>query len=217
MASFQKTWNRPAEQGISKKVGSLVKPQGALKPRVEAAIARIQKQGAKLDAMLAKLRDRDAAVFSKVVEATQRHDTAGAKVLSCELIEIRKVSRVLGNARMALQKVELRLTTAHDVGDTLVAIMPTIGVMNGMKSSLSKFMPGADQEISRMSEVLGGMVGESFGDGGAFGQDTTMTPEAESILQEAGAVAEVNVGGNLPQMPAEVGESSSETSESKFF
>ncbi|MCY4252852.1 MAG: hypothetical protein OXD41_06105, partial [Thaumarchaeota archaeon] len=112
MAGFEKMWNRPSQQGMGQRVGSLVKPQGALKPRVQAAIARIQKQGAKLDAMLAKLRERDAAVFTKVVEATQRHDTSGARVLSCELTAIRKASRVLGNARLPLQKAERRQTTA---------------------------------------------------------------------------------------------------------
>ncbi|MCY4251824.1 MAG: hypothetical protein OXD41_00780, partial [Thaumarchaeota archaeon] len=154
---------------------------------------------------------------TKVVEATQRHDTSGARVLSCELTEIRKVSRVLGNARMALQKVELRLTTAHDVGDTLVAIMPTIGVMNGMKSSLAKFMPGADQEISRMSEVLGGMMGETFSEADG-GSDAAMTEESAQILNEAAAVAQAGSDGKFPTMPADAGEASSETTaSSKFF
>lgn len=216
MAGFEKMWNAPREPGIGQRMGTLVKPQGALKPRVQAAIARIQKQGAKLDAMLAKLRERDAAVFTKVVEATQRHDTHGARVLSCELTEIRKVSRVLGNARMALQKVELRLTTAHDVGDTLVAIMPTISVMNGMKSSLAKFMPGADQEISRMSEVLGGMMGESFAEADG-GPDAAMTEESKQILDEAAAVAQAGSDTKFPT-PEAVRESESETpSSSKFF
>lgn len=217
MAGFEKMWNRPAQPGLGQKVGTLVKPQGALKPRVQAAITRIQKQGAKLDAMLAKLRERDANVFTQVVEATQRHDTHGARILSSELTEIRKVSRVLGNARMALQKVELRLTTAHDVGDTLVAIMPTIGVMNGMKSSLAKFMPGADQEIARMSEVLGGMMGESFAETDG-GPDAAMTEESKQILDEAAAVAQAGSDTKFPTMPGDAGETGSETpSSSKFF
>ncbi len=210
MASFQSKWVAGNEDRLTTKITDAVKPKGALKPRVEAAITRIQKQGAKLDGMLAKLQERDGAVFQKVVDATQRHDTSGARVLSCELSEIRKVSRVLGNARMALQQVELRLTTAHDVGDTIVAIMPTIGVMSSMKSSLAKFMPGADQEISRMSEMLGGMMGETFSDAGAFSSaDASMNAEAERILSEASAVAETNSDTKFPTTPAETSDAGS--------
>lgn len=217
MASFQNKWTPGNDSGLVSKISDTVKPKGALKPRVQGAIARIQKQGAKLDGMLTKLQERDSVVFQKVVDATQRHDTSGARVLSCELSEIRKVSRVLGNARMALQQVELRLTTAHDVGDTIVAIMPTIGVMGSMKSSLAKFMPGADQEISKMSEMLGGMMGETFSDSGAFASDATMNAEAERILNEASAVAETNSDTKFPSTPTDTGVSSSEIPAPKFL
>ena len=217
MASFQNKWAPTQDGNVVSKITDTVRPKGALKPRVQNAIARIQKQGAKLDAMLSKLQERDGAVFQKVVDATQRHDTSAARVLSCELTEIRKVSRVLGNARMALQQVELRLTTAHDVGDTIVAIMPTIGVMNGMKSALSKFMPGADQEISKMSEMLGGMMGETFSDNGAFATDASMTAESERILSEAAAVAQTNTDTKFPTTPAETAETGSEIPSPKFL
>lgn len=217
MASFQSKWATNNESSLVSKIGDTVKPKGALKPRVQTAITRIQKQSAKLDGMLSKLQERDSAVFQKVVDATQRHDTSGARVLSCELSEIRKVSRVLGNARMALQQVELRLTTAHDVGDTIVAIMPTIGVMSSMKSSLAKFMPGADQEISKMSEMLGGMMGETFSDSGAFTTDANMNAEAERILLEAGAVAETNSDTKFPSTPTETSSSSTEIPSPKFL
>ena len=217
MASFQSKWSEGKDASLVSKLANTVKPQGALKPRVQTAITRIQKQGAKLDTMLSKLQERDGVVFQKVVDATQRHDTSAARVLSCELTEIRKVSRVLGNARMALQQVELRLTTAHDVGDTIVAIMPTIGVMNGMKTALAKFMPGADQEISKMSEMLGGMMGETFSDSSAFTTDANMNAEAERILSEAAAVAETNTDTKFPTTPTEIGESGSELPSSKFL
>ena len=217
MGSFQDKWSDTQQNNFMNKFGDAIKPKGALKPRVQTAITRIQKQGAKLDAMLSKLQERDRSVFQKVVEATQRHDTSGARVLSCELTEIRKVSRVLGNARMSLQQVELRLTTAHDVGDTIVAIMPTIGVMNSMKGSLAKFMPGADQEIAKMSEMLGGMMGETFSENGAFATDANLNAEAEKILGEAAAVAETASDTKFPTTPTETSNASTEIPSPKFL
>jgi division protein CdvB (Snf7/Vps24/ESCRT-III family) len=216
MSRFQNTWSKPASPGFSERINDAIKPKGALKPRVQQAITRLQKQISNLDSMLNKLRDRDAKLFERVVAATQQHDTHTSKVLSNELAEVRKVSKVLGNARMALEQIELRLTTAHDLGDTVMAIMPTVGLMKGMKSSLAKFMPGADQEISKMAEMLGGLMTETFSGDATFGAETGTNEESEKILQEAAAVAESSVDNKFPTTPLDV-EEQSETDASRFM
>nr|AIF09368.1 Conserved protein implicated in secretion [uncultured marine thaumarchaeote KM3_36_B08] len=170
-------------------------------------------QVAKLDGMLSSLNDRDQKIFSRIVTATQQHDTHSANVLSKELAEVRKVRRVLGNARMAIEQIELRLTTFHDLGDTVVTVMPTIGLMKNMKSSLAKFMPGADQELGNMAEMLGGMMTETFHSSDAsFGVDAVMDAESEKIMQEASAVAEQQTGERFPSMPTDTVESSPSSS-----
>ncbi len=203
MTSFQNKWSRPPSSGITEKITETIKPKGPLKPRVETAIQRLQKQISKLDNMLSKLKERDEKIFQRVVVATQQHDPQTSKVLSNELAEIRKVSKILGSARMALEQIELRLTTAHDLGDTVVTIMPTIGLMKNMKSSLAKFMPGAEQEIGRMAEMLGGLMTETFSGEASFGIDETTNTESEKILQEAAAVAQSSVDTKFPNTPTE--------------
>jgi len=215
MASLSSRWSKPQKTGISERLNNVIKPRGALKPRIETAIKKLQAQTSKLDNMLSSLDSRNEKVFHRIVEATQQHDTHTAKSLSKELAEIRKVRRVLGNARMAIEQIELRLTTFHDLGDTVTTIMPTIGLMKNMKSSLAKFMPGADQELGNMAEMLGGLMGETFqtSDGPSFGVDTAMNSESEKILQEASAIAEQEAGDKFPSMPAE----STEQSSSRFM
>jgi division protein CdvB (Snf7/Vps24/ESCRT-III family) len=102
---------------------------------------------------------------------------------------------------MALEQIELRLTTAHDLGDTVVTIMPTIGLMKNLKSSLSKFMPGAEQEINKMAEMLGGLMTETFSGDATFGIDESTNAESDKILQEAAAVAETTVDNKFPNTP----------------
>ena len=216
MSRFQNTWSKAASPGLTERMNDAIKPKGALKPRVQQAITRLQKQISNLDAMLNKLRDRDAKLFERVVAATQQHDAHSSKVLSNELAEVGKVSKVLGNARMALEQIELRLTTAHDLGDTVMAIMPTVGLMKGMKSSLAKFMPGADQEIGKMAEMLGGLMTETFSGDATFGAETGTNEESEKILQEAAAVAESSVDNKFPTTPLDV-EVQSETDTSRFM
>jgi division protein CdvB (Snf7/Vps24/ESCRT-III family) len=215
VTSYQNKWYKPQTQGLGERINDALKPKGALKPRVETAIKRLQLQIGKLDNMLSKLKQRDEQLFQRVVAATQQHDTSTSKVLSNELAEIRKVSRILGNARIALEQIELRLTTFHNLGDTVVTIMPTIGLMKSLKSSLIKFMPGADQELSRMTEMLSGLMTETFQSSDAsFGVDETTNAESEKILQEAAAVAEASINEKFPSMPIQ--SSSSISSSTRF-
>jgi len=214
MTSLSNKWSKPQQPGITERIGTMIKPSGSLKPRIETAIKKLQMQVAKLDGMLSSLNDRDQKIFGRIVTATQQHDTHSANVLSKELAEVRKVRRVLGNARMAIEQIELRLTTFHDLGDTVVTVMPTIGLMKNMKSSLAKFMPGADQELNNMAEMLGGLMTETFHSTDAsFGADAVMSSDAEKILQEASAVAEQQSGDKFPSIPDQV----SEPSQSRFM
>ncbi len=203
MSGFQKKWSKPPTPGITERINDVIKAKGPLKPRIQMAIQRLQKQIAKLDNMLSKLKERDEKIFQRIVIATQQHETQTTKVLSNELVEIRKVTKILGNARMALEQIELRISTAHDLGDTVVTIMPTIGLIKNMKSSLVKFIPGADQEINKMAEMLGGLMTETFSGDATFGIDETTNSESEKILQEATAVAESSVDDKFPNTPTE--------------
>ena len=214
MAQLQDKWSNQPQPGITEKINDVIKPKGALKPRIQIAIKKLKLQISKLDSMLIKLKERDAKIFQRIVEATQQHDTQTTKVLSNELAEIRKVTKILSGARIALERIELRLTTTSDIGDTVLTIMPTMGLMKNLKSSLGKIMPGAEQEISQMAEMLGGFMTESFSGDGAFGIDDSTNMESEKILQEATAVAENSTGDLFPSVPTST---KSTISSSKFL
>ncbi len=213
MTGFDKTWTRPESVGLTEKLRETVKPQGALKPRIESAVNKLQGQISKMDSMLTKLRERDAQLFKRIVAAMQQHDAATSRVLSNELAEIRKVTKMLGNARMALEQVQLRLTTIHDLGDAMVAIAPAMSTMKGLKSSLGRFMPEADSELNAMTQTLNGLMMDSLA-GGDFNVDTDASgEETEKILQEASAVAEQQIGDRFPSVPSPSDASSQSTYE----
>ena len=106
MTNFDKTWTRQETQSMTGKLRDAVKPQQALKPRIQNAVNKLQTQISKIDLMLSKLKDRDSNIFQRIVTSMQHHDSTASKVLSNELAEIRKVSKMLGNARMSLEQVQ---------------------------------------------------------------------------------------------------------------
>ncbi len=213
MTTFEKNWARKETRGFTDKIRETVKPQGALKPRIQNAVNKLQIQTTKMDSMIERLRERDAQIFQRVVVAMQQHDVGGSKVLSNELAEIRKVTRTISNAKMSLEQVQLRLTTIHDLGDAMIAIGPAMSTMKGLKSSLGRFMPEADSELSSMTQTLSGLMTDSLS-GGEFNVEAEATSEeTEKILQEASAVAEQQVGDKFPSVPLQP-VTSSESSES---
>jgi len=216
MPKFEKTWSRQETTSVTSKIRDVCKPQGALKPRIQNAVNKLQIQTSKMDSMLTKLRERDAQLFQRVVTAMQQHDTTTSRVLSNELAEIRKVTRTLGNARMSLEQVQLRLTTIHDLGDAMIAIGPAMSTMKGLKSSLGRFMPEADAELNSMTQTLNGLMMDSLA-GDSFNiESDTSSEETEKILQEASAVAEQQIGDKFPSVPSAPGLSSPTTSTSTF-
>ena len=202
MPTFSKTWAQQETAGMAAKFRDTVKPQGALKPRIQNAVNKLQVQTTKMDAMLTKLDQRDQQLFTRVVTAVQQHDTSASKVLSNELAEIRKVKKMLGGARMSLEQVQLRLSTIHDLGDAMVAIGPAMSTMKGLQSSLGKFMPEADSELNTMTQTLNGLMTDSLS-GDAFNMESDVSnEETDKILQEASSVAEQQIGDKFPSVPS---------------
>ena len=202
MPTFSKTWATQETAGMAAKLRDTVKPQGALKPRIQNAVNKLQIQTTKMDTMLTKLDQRDQQLFKRVVTSVQQHDTSASKVLSNELAEIRKVKKMLGGARMSLEQVQLRLSTIHDLGDAMVAIGPAMNTMRGLQSSLGKFMPEADSELNSMTQTLNGLMTDSLS-GDAFNMESDVSnEETEKILQEASAVAEQQTGDKFPSVPS---------------
>ena len=201
MTSFEKSWAHREVKSMTEKIRDTVKPQGALKPRIQTAVNKLQAQTSKMDVMLTNLHRRDQQIFDRIVTAMQSHDTQASRVLSSELAEVRKVSRVLGNTRNSIEQVQLRLTTIHDLGDAMVAIGPAMSTMKSLKPTMSKFMPEADSELNSMTETLNGLMTDSLSGDSLEVQDSVMNEETNAILQEAEAVAEQQTDEQFPSIP----------------
>jgi division protein CdvB (Snf7/Vps24/ESCRT-III family) len=203
MNAFDKNWSNKNRVSAGDKLKEALATQGPLKPRLETASNKLQLQISKLDAIVTKLNERDASLFRRVVDAVQRHDTDTTRVLSNELAEVRKVSRTLGQAKMAFEQVSMRLSTIHNMGDIMVALGPAITSIKSLKPGLGRFVPGADSEINTMQTLLNGIMMESL-QGGSTGIEinTGSGSDIDQIMMEASAVAEQKMNDKFPSIPA---------------
>jgi len=209
MSQFASKWDRQHTSSFGEKVKEAVRPAGPLKPRLDAAMRQIQSQVAKLDSMTSRLKERDSAIFGKVVASVQKHDTSHASVFANELAEIRKINRMVTQAKLALEQIVLRLNTVQELGDIVVTLTPAMSVIRNVRSGLVQVLPEAENEFGEISGLLSSILVDAGQIGGYTLNFEAANEDAEKILTEASAVAEQRMKDRFPELPNSVSEPSS--------
>jgi len=202
MSQFAGKWEKNQGQGFATKVRDSVKNPGPLKPRLDLAVRQIQVQIAKLDATSTKLRERDNGIFSKVVASIQKHDTQHASVFANELAEIRKMNKMVTQAKLALEQIVLRLNTITELGDIVVTLTPAMSVMGSVNAGLVRVLREAVSGIGEISGLLSSVLVDAGSVGGYSLNFEAANEDAEKILAEASAVAETRMKEKFPEIPA---------------
>ncbi|MCX8150645.1 MAG: hypothetical protein N3D85_04000, partial [Candidatus Bathyarchaeota archaeon] len=100
---FTKKWeSRREERSFVDTIREVARPQQPLKPRLDYAIKKLELQISRLDQANDRFSQKDKALFAKIVDAYAKHDTAHANIYANELAEVRKMERLVMNARLAL-------------------------------------------------------------------------------------------------------------------
>jgi division protein CdvB (Snf7/Vps24/ESCRT-III family) len=202
MSAFAGKWEKQNNQGFGDRVKDSVRNPGPMKPRLDLAVRQIQVQVAKLDATSTKLRERDNSIFGKVVSSLQKHDTQHASVYANELAEIRKMNKMVTQAKLALEQIVLRLNTITELGDIVVTLSPAMAVMRNVQQGLGGIMPEAEGEIGEISGLLSSILVDAGTVGGQSLNFEAANEDAEKILSEASAVAEQRMKEKFPEIPS---------------
>jgi len=204
--SFATKWVKSNEPGLGEKLQNAVKPAGPLKPRIEQASRRLQLQISRLESITYKLKEKDQAIFRKIVGAIQQHDTQYSTVLSNELAQIRKMGKMVNHAKLALEQIQIRLGTITELGDVVVTLSPAMAVVKNIGAGLSGMMPEVDNEMGEISQLLGGILMDAGQVGGYTINFDSANEEATKILEEAASVAENKMKDKFPDLPATIDE-----------
>lgn len=194
------------EPGVGEKLHDAIKPAGPLKPRIEYAQRRLQLQISRMDSISHKLKEKDQALFRKIVSAIQQHDTQYSSVLSNELAQIRKMGKMVSHARLALEQIQIRLSTITELGDVVVTLSPAMAVVKNVRAGLSTMMPEVDNEMGEISQMLGGILMDAGQIGGYTINFDSANEEATKIMEEAASVAENKMKDKFPDLPATIDE-----------
>ena len=199
---FAKKWEtRREENSFTGNLKSVVNPPPPLKPRMDFAIRKLELQVNKLNQANERFSQKDKALFAKLVDAYAKHDTAHANIYATELAEVRKMTRLIMNASLALDQVMLRLRTCTEFGDMVANLGPAIGVLRSVSNCIGGVLPEAENELGEIGNMLSGLVFDAGLNCGTNMNFNNMNEDTAKILAEAATVAEQKVSANFPELP----------------
>lgn len=124
-------------------------------------------------------------------------------MLANELSEIRKMSKMVTQAKLALEQITLRLGTIKEMGDIADTLSPAMGVLKSVRSGLEGLVPEAESEMSEISELLSGILVDAGQVSSTSINFEVANEEADKVLAEAGAIAEKSIQEKFPDLPVE--------------
>ncbi len=199
---FAKKWEQKREEStFGNSIRQTVQPPQPLKPQLDLAVRKLDMQITKLDQANERFTQKDRTLFTKLVDAYSHHDMAHANIYATELAEIRKMSKLIMNARLALDQVSLRIKTVSELGDVVAMLGPCIGVLRSVNSGMGNLLPQAENELGEIGDMLSGLMMEAGTSSGMSINFNNVNEDTSKILEEAAVVAEQKVNANFPDLP----------------
>ena len=203
MGYLIKNWNNiKSSINLSQKVLDKVKPETSLKNRISFAEKKLHLQITRLDETHQKLQQNHDHVFQKIVDAQKIGNESRAKAYALELQEIRKVRKVIGEAKLAMEQIKLRLNTVSELGDVVVTLSPCMSLIKGLVPSISGFVPEINTSMNELSSMLGNMISESSLKTESILEPNQDNADTRAILAEVNAVLEGETKTNIPAPPS---------------
>ena len=203
MGYLIKNWNNiKNSMNLSQKVLDKVKPETSLKNRISFAEKKLQIQISRLDDTHQKLQQNHDHVFQKLVAAQKIGNEPRAKAYALEVQEIRKVRKVIGEAKLAMEQIKLRLNTVSELGDVVVTLSPCMSLIKGLAPSISGFVPEINTSMNELSNMLGNMITDSSLKTESIMESNQDNADTRSILEEVHAVLESETETNIPEPPS---------------
>lgn len=204
MTNFSSSWVNERRLNTSEKIKENLRTQQPLKPRIEFAKNKIQTQNHKLNNILENLRGKEKTLFNQVVLNLQKHDAQQVKMMSNELAQIKRTTKMISQVKMSVEQIQLRLESTIDIGDVMTSIGPAVGALTKVSSGMSGVMSEVDTELVEVDRAFSDIIMNV----GSIDNNASFTFDAggedvDRILVEASAVAEQRMNENFPDVPVE--------------
>jgi division protein CdvB (Snf7/Vps24/ESCRT-III family) len=202
MGYITKNWREVKNSiKLSQKFLEKVKPESALKNKINGAGKKMEDQILRLEQTHDKLKKNHNIVFKKIVEAKLARNESRARAYAIELQEIRKIKNQIAGAKLAMEQIKLRLSTVSELGDIVVTLSPCMSLIKGLAPSISTLMPQMNTSIQDLSSMFNDILTDSSISSEPITPTYQGDTDTETILQEVHDVIEGKTRTAMPEPP----------------
>lgn len=207
MSRFSNNWSKKTQNekiGFGKRLRRNINPPEPLKPAMEKAVKSIKNQLYKLNILLNKLTQKDAKLVNRISINIQKHDQRHAIIIANELVEIRKMRKVITQASCALEAISLRIETITDLGDIVGTLAPAVSAFKSVQQGVSGVVPAAQDKFTEISGLLSDILVDAGQNGDVKLDFKIANEDAELIIAEASVQAEMQLKQKIPDIPPSI-------------
>ena len=203
MDYITKNWREVKNNlNLSQKFLGKIKPQTALKNKINDAEKKMECQILRLEQVHNKLKQNHDHIFKKIVAAKLIRNESSARTFAIELQEIRKVKNKIAGAKLAMEQIKIRLGTVSELGDIVITLSPCMSLIKGLAPSISGFVPEINTSMSELSNMLGNMISDSSLPTESIMESNQDSADTRAILEEVHAVLEGETKTSIPAPPS---------------
>ena len=202
MGYISKNWREVKNSmNLSQKFLDKIKPQTALKNRINNAEKEMECQILRLEHVHNKLKQNHDHVFKKIVDAKLTRNESRARSYAVELQEIRKIKNKIAGAKLVMEQMKLRLSTVSELGDIVVTLSPCMSLIKGLAPSISGLFPQMNASMQDLPNMLQDLLTDSSLSPTPMIPSYQENADTEAILQEAQNVLEGRIRTTMPEPP----------------
>jgi len=203
MPDFTSKWDKKDRLTLGKKIVKRFRNPTLSKKKLEEAVRSIQTQIISLDNLLLRLKERDKHIFSEVIRCIKLRNKKKASIYANELTQIRNLIKQVIFAKLALERICIRINTITDAGDVAAALAPAVSAVRSVQDIIREVVPQAEEGFTEISTLLNSILVDASANEGFQLDIKTANADAEQIIEEATKVAEEELKAKFPEVPHE--------------
>ncbi|HLG37982.1 MAG TPA: hypothetical protein VI338_07585 [Nitrososphaera sp.] len=143
----------------------------------------------------------EALFLEQIVSNIKTGNNTRAKIIASELSNVKRIRRTTQHTSLALEAIVIRFSTINEFATILDTINPTIEMIRGIQSEITKAIPAANQVFSDVSSMTTDVLLNANIRSEAR-ISTPMDADALLILNEIEGALESEAKAKLPEVPS---------------
>src|SRR5574338_251144 len=171
--------------------------------QVSSATTVVHSQLGKLKVLDGRFANMEASFLQQIVANIKAGNNTRAKIIATELSNVKRIRRTTQHTSLALEALVIRFSTMHEFATILDTIDPTIEMIRGIQTEITRAIPAANQVFSDVSTVTSDVL-LNVNVRGEAKISTPVDADALMILNEGEGALESEAKAKLPEVPTEI-------------